>query len=82
MAKKKELYSKETIIKGSVLFQNVDPNAARFEMEDKKGTLRSNRRFQVDPSFLPDDFDPNAFEVSGEYSIKIVVKELPPKEKK
>ena len=71
MAKK----SKETIIKGNVLFQDVDQHAARFEMEDKKKALLSNRRFQVSPDCLPDDFDPNVHEVSGEYIIKIMVKE-------
>jgi len=60
-------------VKGKVKFTDADPLAVRLELEDT-GVLKNNRRIQLDPDFLPEDFDPMKYEVSGEYVLKVFVK--------
>jgi len=64
--------SNERVIKGPVLFKKVDPLAGYFELGRHEAFL-GNRNFTVDRSVLPDDYEPEKYEVSGEYSIKLVV---------
>ena len=72
MPKKK--YEKETEIKGEIVFQDVDPYHARFEMGDNKNLLGA-RRIQCPVSVLPADFESARYEVTGEYVLTIRVKE-------
>ena len=60
------------VIQGEVVFKKVDPLACYFEMEPSK-TLLSNRRFTLDRSVLPTDFDPEKYEVSGTFSIELTI---------
>jgi hypothetical protein len=65
---------KEHVIKGGVIFKKVSPLAVYFELEREKSFF-GNRSFTVDRDAFPADFNPEIHEVSGEFSIKIVVSE-------
>ncbi len=65
---------KEVEIKGEVLFKKVDRLASYFELEQDEKYL-ANRTFTLDRSVVPDDYEPEKYEVTGEYSIKIKVTE-------
>ena len=62
----------EHVIKGGVQFKKVSPLAAYFEL-DRADEFLGNRTFTVDRSLLPKDFEPEKYEVTGEYSIKLII---------
>lgn len=74
MAKEKTIETPALEVKGKILFQNVDPLAARFELEDLEGKMLNNRRIQFAPDFFPKDFDPTVHEVTGSYVMTITIR--------
>jgi hypothetical protein len=74
MATKKLHNPNEPEIKGSVRFKKVDPLACYFELEREPRFL-GNRNFTLDREVLPKDFNPEKYEVTGEFSIKLTITE-------
>lgn len=60
------------VIKGGVMLKKVSPLAAYFELERADGFL-GNRNFTLDRELLPADFEPEKYEVSGNFSIELTI---------
>jgi len=60
------------VIKGDVMFKKVSPLACYFELERDPKFL-GNRNFTLDRTVLPNDFDPEKYEVTGSFSIELTI---------
>jgi len=69
--KKKEVIEVE--IGGEVKFQSVDRRAARITLEGEK--IIGPRRFEIDRSLLPADYEADKYTVTGLFKIELKVKE-------
>lgn len=66
-------------IKADLQFKHVDQLMARFGIDKKAGKagLRTKRVIELNPDFFPDDFDVNAYDVTGNIVINVKITAKP-----
>lgn len=67
-------FKKEIKIKGDLRFGNIDTHRAVMELIDPKGII-SLPRVNLDPKLFPGDFTLSKYEVTGEYSFNVTIRE-------
>ena len=69
MSNKKDIVKK---FGGELIFTDVDPIHARFEMAENDNLLGA-RRLQMPVDILPEDYEPEKYDVKGKFGFEIIV---------